>query len=239
MVTDSLSTYTSPAGREFTFAAARFAGINPSSRVLDMGCGYGEAACNLATEFRCRVVAIDGNPENIIFGRRTSEERGVSHLIDFQSADLLAADYTESPFELALAEGGVLSYIGRKRGLVLAREWLLPRGWFAFSDLIIIASSVPEEIRTIYEDPVYRYESEHSYRKLITDEDMEVHFMSLVPPSGWDNYYAHMARHLEDRKGIFSDTRMKMALHREIDVFYRLEAFKYVGYLFCVARKKS
>jgi hypothetical protein len=68
---------------------------------------------------------------------------------------------------------------------------------------------------------------------------MEVHFMSLVPPSGWDNYYAHMARHLEDDRGFFADKRIKLAFHREIDVFYRLEAFKYIGYLFCITRKKT
>jgi hypothetical protein len=63
--------------------------------------------------------------------------------------------------------------------------------------------------------------------------------MSLVPQSGWDNYYAHMARRLEDQKGFFSEKRVKLGFHKEIDVFYRLEAFKYVGYLFCIARKKD
>ena len=33
MVTDIKTNYTSPAGKECSFAAARFAGINPSSRV--------------------------------------------------------------------------------------------------------------------------------------------------------------------------------------------------------------
>jgi hypothetical protein len=63
--------------------------------------------------------------------------------------------------------------------------------------------------------------------------------MCLVPQSGWDNYYAHMARRLEDSKGFFSDKRIKLAFHKEIDVFYRMEGFRYVGYLFCIARKKS
>jgi hypothetical protein len=46
-----------------------------------------------------------------------------------------------------------------------------------------------------------------------------------------------MARRLEDKKGFFADKRIKLAFHKEIDVFYRLEGFKYVGYLFCIARK--
>jgi hypothetical protein len=48
-----------------------------------------------------------------------------------------------------------------------------------------------------------------------------------------------MARRLEDEKGFFSDKRVKLAFGKEIDAFYRLESFKYVGYLFCIARKKD
>ena len=239
MVTDSNTNYLSPAGKEFSLAAARFAGVNPSSRVLDLGCGYGESACNLAEEFRCRITACDILPENIKTGQEEAVKRNVSHLITFETKDILALDYTETPFELILAEGGILSYISRSRGLSLVGQWLLPRGWFAFSDLIIVARTVPDEIQAIYENDTYHYETEHSYRELLHAADMEVHFMSLVPPSGWDNYYAHMARRLEDSEGFFADKRIKLAFHREIDVFYRLEAFKYLGYLFCIVRKKN
>ena len=62
--------------------------------------------------------------------------------------------------------------------------------------------------------------------------------MSLVPPSGWDNYYAHMARRLEEGAGMFQDPKVKQGFLREIDVVYRLEGFRYLGYLFCVARKR-
>lgn len=239
MVTDPHTNYTSPAGKEFTFAAARIAGINPSSRVLDMGCGYGESACNLAGEFRCRITACDNSSDNIDIARATAVERNVSHLITYDQRDLLEADYAEEPYELVLAEGGVLSYLDRKKGLSRAHRWLASRGWMAFSDLVIIAESVPDEVRAIYNDTTYHYETEHTYRQLLSATGMEVHCMALVPPSGWDNYYAHMARRLEDSRGFFADRRIKLAFHREIDVFYRLEASKYIGYLFCIARKTT
>lgn len=239
MVTDPLSRYTSPAGKEFTLAAGRFAGINPSSRVLDMGCGYGEGACNLAYEMRCRIVACDSNPENIEIARENAIKRGVSHLITFEEKDILGADFSETPFDLILAEGGVLSYLSREKGLNLASKWLLPRGWFAFSDLIILDPEAPKEILDIYKYNYYCYETEDSYRMMISKTDLEIHFMCLVPLSGWDNYYAHLARRLEDTDGIFADYNVKMAFHKEIDIFYRLEAYKYIGYLFCVTRKKK
>ncbi|HLV32408.1 MAG TPA: methyltransferase domain-containing protein [Chitinispirillaceae bacterium] len=239
MVTDPNTNYTSPAGKDFTFAAARFAGINPSSRVLDMGCGYGEGACNLASEFRCKITACDISKENLDLAREAAEKRNVSHLISFEQADIIKSDYSRNPYDLIIAEGGVLSFISRRKGLSKAGSWLVPRGWLAFSDLIMLSDNAPDEIRAIFEDETYHYETESSYRNLISELGMEIHFMCLVPVSGWDNYYAHMARRLEDNKGFFSDRRIKLAFHREIDVFYRLKGFRYVGYLFCVVRRKT
>jgi hypothetical protein len=48
-----------------------------------------------------------------------------------------------------------------------------------------------------------------------------------------------MTRRLEDKQGFISDKRLKLAFHREIDVFYRFEAFRYIGYLFCIARARK
>jgi ubiquinone/menaquinone biosynthesis C-methylase UbiE len=240
MVTDITSNYSSPAGKEFTVAAGRFTGVLPGSRVLDMGCGYGDGSCNLAAEFRCRVRAVDLSSENIEIARSQAIDRKVSHLIDFAAQDLLTADYREEPFDLILAEGGILSFIGRRRGLECAAQWVVNRGWLAFSDLVLIAeANTPHEVLTIFEHSTYHYETEESYRKLLSGAGFVPHLMCLVPQSGWDNYYAHMARRLEDSKGFFSDKKIKLAFHKEIDVFYRLEGFRYVGYLVCVARKKS
>lgn len=238
MVTDLKTNYTSPAGREFTRAAARMSGINPASTVLDMGCGYGEASATLAAEFRCKVVAVDNGPENIEIAKTFAFERHVGHLINFETKDLLQCDYSQKKFDLILAEGGIFSFINRREGLGLAGAWLPPNGWLAFSDLVMLSEKAPEEVRMIFEDEKYHYETESSYRSLVAAAGFEVQFACLVPPSGWDNYYGHMARRLEDSKGVFADRRVKLAFHREIDIFYRLEGFRYIGYLFCVARKR-
>jgi cyclopropane fatty-acyl-phospholipid synthase-like methyltransferase len=241
VVTDLKTNYTSPAGKEFTRAAARMSGINPASTVLDMGCGYGEASVTLAAEFRCKVTAVDNGAENIEIAKKLAAERHVSHLITFETADLMQCDYSKEPrFDLLLAEGGIFSFItqSRRDGLSLAGSWLPPNGWLAFSDLVLLSDKVPEEVRSVFEDEKYHYESEGSYRTLAAAAGFDVQLTCLVPPSGWDNYYGHMARRLEDSKGVFADRRVKLAFHREIDVFYRLEGFRYIGYLFCMARKK-
>lgn len=239
MVTESMSGYTSPAGREFTLTAGRFAGIHPASRVLDMGCGFGEGVCNLVTEFRCRATAVDISEESLALCRDLAVERKVSHLVDLVCCDVLRADFSHDAFDLIMAEGGVLSFVGRREGLRTASSWLSSRGWFSFSDLIFLSNKIPPEIAEVFDNKAYHYESEGSYRALVEQAGFSIQFMCLAPPSGWDNYYAHMARRLEDTRGPFSSRGVKLAFHKEIDTFYRHEGYRHVAYLVCIARRND
>ncbi|MCL1945663.1 MAG: class I SAM-dependent methyltransferase [Chitinivibrionia bacterium] len=241
MVTDIKSNYTSPAGKEFTLVAGRFAGISPASNVLDVGCGYGDGVCNIVSEFRCKATAIDINKDNIKIAQTSAEQRRISHLITFITSDVLQEQIHEKAFDLILAEGGVLTMLGREKSVEMINKLLSPRGWLAFSDLIFLTNNdkIPPEILNIYDDERFKYETESGYRKLLKSQGFDIHLMTLVPQSGWDNYYAHMARRLEDQTGFFADKQVKTFFHREMDIFYRLEAFKYIGYLFGLVRKSS
>lgn len=239
MVTETNTGYTSPAGKEFTLTAGRLSCIHPGARVLDMGCGYGEGACNLAQEFRCRVTAVDTNRESIEWAQQRAIERGVSHLIDFRTEDILQSEFPEESFEAIFSEGGVFSLISREEGLKRAHSWLGPRGWLAFSDLIVTGEDTPPELLEVFENDRYRYETEASYRELIQNHGFNIQLICLAPQSGWDNYYARMAKHLEDDQGQYADPKVKLAFHREIDIFYRLQGLKYVAYMFSVVRKHS
>ncbi len=240
MVTDLTSLYTSPAGKEFSLLAGRFAGVSPASKVLDIGCGYGAGSITLAKEFRCQSTAIDRLESNIDVARKNAENERISHLIDFQCSDFFDFPHDDNGYDLILAEGGVLSFLGREKGLNAVNSILNDRGWFAFSDLVLLTeeSKVPQEVLQIFDNNHFRYESEASYRKNLVAAGYEVQIVTLIPPSGWDNYYAHMARHLEDTEGFFADRGVKEMFHREIDVFYRLDGFRYIGYLFALVRKK-
>jgi SAM-dependent methyltransferase len=241
MVTDIKSNYTSPAGKEFTLVAGRFAGVSPASKVLDIGCGYGDGVCNIVSEFRCKATGIDINKDNIKIAQNAAEQRRISHLITFKTGDILKEPHFDKNFDLVLAEGGVLTMLERQKSIEMISDLLAFRGWLAFSDLILLCDKekIPPEILHIYDNERFNYETESGYRKLLKSAGYDIHLMTLVPQSGWDNYYAHMARRLEDQTGFFADKQVKTFFHREMDIFYRLEAFKYVGYLFGLVRKSS
>lgn len=241
MVTDIKSNYTSPAGKEFTLVAGRFAGISPASNILDIGCGYGDGVCNIVSEFRCKATAIDINNDNIKIARAQAENRRISHLISFLEGDILTEKIHEKSFDLVLAEGGILTMLERQKSIEMIKNFLVRRGWLAFSDLILLTEpeNIPADILNIYDHERFNYANETSYRKLFKSAGFDIHLMTLVPQSGWDNYYAHMARRLEDQTGLFADKKVKQFFHKEMDTFYRHEGFKYIGYLFGLVRKSA
>ncbi len=78
--------------------------IKPGQTVLDAGCGSGLTACHLARTTGSRVTGIDINSEMIDKARERAEKESVSHLVDFQVADIYSLPFTANSFDWIFAE---------------------------------------------------------------------------------------------------------------------------------------
>ena len=63
-------------------------GIGHDSVVLDVGCGKGRQACELAKRFSCRVIAIDPLEHCLRIARERAGLEGVAPSVDFRGGDL-------------------------------------------------------------------------------------------------------------------------------------------------------
>jgi len=70
------------------YERATQAGIGPDSVVLDVGCGKGRQACELAKRFSCRVIAIDPLEHCLRMARERAALEGVAQSVDFRRGDL-------------------------------------------------------------------------------------------------------------------------------------------------------
>jgi cyclopropane fatty-acyl-phospholipid synthase-like methyltransferase len=237
MITDPNYNFLSPAGREFVVAAARFGAVSPSSRVLILGCGGGAGAVAVAKEFRCKAVAVETRPGLAEEARELCERNGVGHLVSVDAGNPFEAGYADTPFDLVVAEGGFLKASVRKPFFDMMAQWLLPRAFAAFADIIYTTEQVPPSVSRVYGSPQKQTLSEEAYRALIKDAGVDLQYIGLSPPSNWDNYYGHLAKREADTAGYFRSNAMKAAMNNEINTFYRMECLKYVGYLTCICRK--
>jgi SAM-dependent methyltransferase len=140
--------YQSPGGRTFLIAAAMLGGVARGATVLDVSCGMGQAAVDLAEAFGCKVTAFDNFPPYLAFGRQLAVSRGVSKLVSFLELDGegIRDQFGAGSFDVVLGMGGGLGDVfsgGVDPGLSAAHHWLKPGGLLICGELISPASVSP------------------------------------------------------------------------------------------------
>jgi ubiquinone/menaquinone biosynthesis C-methylase UbiE len=234
MVNDN---YLAPGGREYTLTAGQLAGLNPRSRILDIACGRGIASINLAKRFGCQATAVDIEESFIQEGKSLARKEKVTDQIDFIVADFNKLVFKKKSFDMIIAEGGALSYIGRDSGLKRGYSLLKKDGYIEISDLILRAKHLPRNIKEIFLPGNMDLETEESYRTLLKLNRFQIVFCSYIAQQYWVNYYENIKQNLKNRKGIFSDKNFRETLSKELEVFQKQKGIEQLGYLFIVAKK--
>ena len=235
MITDDFD-YLAPGGRSFTLTSGLIARLSEKSQVLEIASGKGEAACALAQQFGCSVEGFDIDPNLVSYASDKAYDLKLATLLSFVVKDGRDMDFGTGHYDMILAEGGALSYIGREKGIERCADLLNEGSYLALTDLIYLKEDVPKEIREIYEDNgTFTYLNEYDYRRLLEKSGFEIEHLSMVPQSAWDRYYMAM-RQLFKRLDSGIPPEIMRAMAQEIDVYYAKNAMHYVGYVYIVAR---
>ena len=230
--------YLAPGGKEYTLTAGQLAGLNKKSQVLDIACGHGAASLNLARKFGCRATAIDIEESFIAEGTAIAKKEKLDKLIKFIAGDFNKQKFNANSFDMIVAEGGALSYIGRDDGLKRARRLLKKNGYIEISDLILRGKTLSREVKDIFLSGDLDLETEESYRTLLKINGFEIVFCSYVAKQYWEAYYENIKKNLQNRKGYFSDKKVRESFNKEIRFFYKRRDLDQLGYLFIVAKKR-
>jgi len=130
-------------GRAATVELAQLAGITPTDRVLDVGCGLGGTARHLAQEFGCRVNGIDLTREYIEVGNRLTELVGLEEKVALHQGNALEIPHETGYFDIAWTDH-VQMNIEDKNGFYreIARI-LKPGGRLLFHDVFSGSGEAP------------------------------------------------------------------------------------------------
>lgn len=120
-----------------TAELANAAGLEPSKRVLDVGCGIGGPARFLGATFGCKVTGVDLSPDFVDAATYLTTRCELSDRVTFQVADAL-----HLPFHDAAFDGVFLQHVAmniQDRGALYAevRRILAPGGRFVTYDLVL------------------------------------------------------------------------------------------------------
>jgi SAM-dependent methyltransferase len=179
--------YQSPGGRTFLIAASMLGGIARGASVLDVSCGIGQAAVDLAEAFGCKVTAFDNFPPYLAFGRQLAVNRNVSKLVSFMEldGDGVREQFEPGSFDVVLGMGGGLGDVlsgGIAAGLAAAFRWLKPGGLLICGDLISPAHVSPL-MEIVFEQTLT---DERSYLTEVRGAGFAPIFVSRATSADWD-----------------------------------------------------
>lgn len=127
-----------PGGRRSTEALLQRAGFESGHRVLDVGCGVGGTAIEIARRFGANVMAVDISPLMLDRARANVHHAHLDEHVTVEHGDILALAFPDDSFDHVIAEA-VTMFVDRPRaaqelvrvckpgGAVLATEFLWRR----------------------------------------------------------------------------------------------------------------
>jgi ubiquinone/menaquinone biosynthesis C-methylase UbiE len=124
-----------PGGKASTEALLARARVNEGTRVLDVGCGVGTTAIEIAKRYGAKVTAVDISPLMLDRAPTNVKSAGVGDRIAVEEGDILSLSFADDEFDVVIAEA-VTMFVDRQRaalelgrvckpgGRVLATEFL-------------------------------------------------------------------------------------------------------------------
>lgn len=120
--------------------------IGPRSRVLEIGCGSGGYALQLARTTACSVVGVDLNQAGVRNANSLASEANLSDRVSFEQCDVSTAlPFGDAVFDAVFANDVMCHIPGRLAVLQQVFRVLKPLGRLLFSDALVIGGAISHE----------------------------------------------------------------------------------------------
>ncbi len=120
-----------------TAELANSAGVGPSTRVLDLGCGIGGPARYLAATFGCNVTGVDLSPSFIDAAEYLTARCGLSDRVRFQVGDALHLPFDDAAFDVVFLQHVAMNIENRSALYGEVRRILKTAGRFVTYDVVL------------------------------------------------------------------------------------------------------
>lgn len=120
--------------------------LGSASQVLEIGCGSGRYALNVASRTGCRVIGMDLNGPGIERARKQAATEGIGEQVSFENADASKPlRHADGAFDAVFSNDALCHIPGRDALLREMRRVLKPGGRMLFSDALVIGGVISQE----------------------------------------------------------------------------------------------
>ncbi|WP_309383415.1 methyltransferase domain-containing protein [Cerasicoccus frondis] len=179
--------------------ASRLNGCVASSKVIDLGAGYGGSARYLAREKGFDVTCLNLSEVQNERNRRMNEEQGLAHKIDVVDGNFEALPFEDKSFNIAWSQDALLHSADRERVFAEVDRVLKPGGVFVLTDPMMREGASPELLQPVFDrihlDSMGSVEKYEDYASALgwTVEPLEDRTRDLV------THYSHVLDELDAR----------------------------------------
>jgi ubiquinone/menaquinone biosynthesis C-methylase UbiE len=142
--------------------------INGSMHILDVGCGAGHTACQIAKQFGARVDGIDISEVMIDKAKERAKRMGMTDLVNFRVADAFELPFDDTTFDVLLVESVLVPLPGDKLQALHEMMRVLRPGGLLGANESTVAQDAPPELMDAYarHPAIYGVFSVQSLREL-------------------------------------------------------------------------
>jgi len=138
-----------PGGRTLTTKLIGSLRIGRDDLVVDVACGIGTSALQLALQTGCRVVGVDLSPTNVLEASEAADSNGIHDRVHFVVGDAEALPLDSSSADGALCECALCTFPDQRGAVRELARVLKPGTRLALSDVTADQSLLPDELRTL------------------------------------------------------------------------------------------
>jgi ubiquinone/menaquinone biosynthesis C-methylase UbiE len=230
-----------PGGLAITRLLAQQCGINATSQVLDVGCGFGAAACLLAESLKCKVIGIDVDMTLVMEGKRRVAEKRLDDFVQIKVMDAHQLDFPDASMDVVISEG-VISGLNVNTVLKEIARVLKPGGMFGMSDAMWKRENVPLFVLEAWGGQGASIQIIEKKIALLKQLGFDIRYTKDIS-SELDDYYLPFKKIIERStqkrfKGVEQYKDLLIQYKHEIDVYFRMGGKKWMGYCVIVGKKR-
>jgi ubiquinone/menaquinone biosynthesis C-methylase UbiE len=155
------------------------------TRVLDIGCGSGHTACEVARDYGSKVTGIDISEIMIAKAERRAKRMHLEGLVEFRVADVFSLPFADDSFDLAIFESVITTLPGDKHEALRETVRVTRPGGLVAANESVVDSAPEEFLRLAEEHPAtYGVFTPEALRGLLEESGLEIVEMSEVRSSG-------------------------------------------------------
>ncbi|WP_440946720.1 class I SAM-dependent methyltransferase [Methanosarcina sp. T3] len=130
--------------------------VDPTKKVLMVGCGTGFSACYLARKTGCEVVGIDIAELSIEKAKERARRQGISDRVEFRVGDAYALPFEAGTFDAVITEF-VSQFLDRSRAFKEFARALKPGGYVGINEMYKEKGIPPKAAEEIaYAEKIFR-----------------------------------------------------------------------------------